>query len=111
VADQFANWLVTVPFSEAFGLHASVDNFATVLRQFNRTDAVVCLAKLNCLLQTWRKPSIAEDLDAKIAKDFFTPTVIQSVANSRGMPRRLFFPRLSILSAIKLALQVCENEG
>jgi hypothetical protein len=111
VADQFANWVVTVPFSEAFGQPASVDSFATVLRQFNRTDAVVCFAKLNCLLQTWRKLSVTENLDEKIAKDLFTPAVIRRVAASQGMPRRLFFPRLSILSTIKLALQVCENNG
>ena len=52
-----SNWRVTVSFSEAFGCSPDFDQLRDLLRQFNRTDVILCLAKLNCVLQ-----NVAEDV-------------------------------------------------
>ena len=101
---------VCMRYEDVFDTPADLERAKELLRPFDRSSTLVTLAKLNALLKTWRRPPDFE-MDRKIAVDFFPGAERRAQLAARTFPNPIFFTRLGILAAMRLATEQCASEG
>ena len=85
-----------VTYREVFGKEPAVHDLHAILKKYQRNDVITLLAKLNCLLGTWRnKPE--KDLDEKLANYMLSKFRDRLDRVRLGPHVRLVFSRLTLL--------------
>ena len=98
---------VVVSFSEIFNRPATLEGAREILSQYKREAVLLVLAKLSAALRVWFRPDYQRDNG--LARDVFKNARRAEAHSMAGNPRRLFFTRLGVLAAARLALSACNR--
>jgi len=98
---------VVVSFSEIFNRPATLEGAREILSQYKREAVLLVLAKLSAALRIWSRPDYQRDNG--LARDVFKNARRAEAHSMAGNPRRLFFTRLGVLAAARLALSACNR--
>jgi hypothetical protein len=99
-----ARGAVMITYAEIFGKEPLISDLQTILSKFRRIEITSLLAKINCLLGTWKnKPDF--ELDAWLCDQLMPRHKSALDGIRRKSPeQRIVFSRLPLLYAIKQAL-------
>src|SRR5439155_18539379 len=99
-----------ITYHEVFASEPSIADLHRIFAKYHRPEVLALLAKLNCILGTWRnKPEF--ELDSRLSELLLPSYQPKIAAIRRDAVQRLLFSRLTILYLVKQACLACPMRG
>jgi hypothetical protein len=105
-----AQFAVLITHREVLGTEPTLKGLQSLLKKYQRREAILILSKLNILLGTWQNtPNF--DVDVRLSKILLNKHSAHLAELRSSNTKRVVFSRLTLLFLVKQACLVCEDKG